>query len=244
LLIPPRKSLSSHAGSLSVAPPRAEWGTSSKQEIGRARASPATGEEGADGGHAAVLPAPWETECAAERRRRSELLRESKAPSSWGDGGDCCSWERIMCDNTTHRVSRLNLFQTYQENLQYCEDECPNLNLTIFSSFRGLQLLNFSGHHACLQNFEGLQGLSKLKYLDLSCNSFQGGGIPGSVGKLVSLEVINLNGNNIGGTLHSTGTETKNIYSFSVDAVNFLLTIRRVQMADFRNLRNLRELHL
>uniref|UniRef100_A0A453AEI3 Leucine-rich repeat-containing N-terminal plant-type domain-containing protein n=1 Tax=Aegilops tauschii subsp. strangulata TaxID=200361 RepID=A0A453AEI3_AEGTS len=210
LLIPPRKSLSSHAGSLSVAPPRAEWGTSSKQEIGRARASPATGEEGADGGHAAVLPAPWETECAAERRRRSELLRESKAPSSWGDGGDCCSWERIMCDNTTHRVSRLNLFQTYQENLQYCEDECPNLNLTIFSSFRGLQLLNFSGHHACLQNFEGLQGLSKLKYLDLSCNSFQGGGIPGSVGKLVSLEVINLNGNNI----------------------------------DFRNLRNLRELHL
>ncbi|XP_044329947.1 receptor-like protein 9b [Triticum aestivum] len=149
---------------------------------------------------------------------RSWLVNaESKAPSSWGDGGDCCSWERIMCDNTTHRVSRLNLFQTYQENLQYCEDECPNLNLTIFSSFRGLQLLNFSGHHACLQNFEGLQGLSKLKYLDLSYNSFQGGGIPGSVGKLVSLEVINLNGNNIGGTLHST---------------------------DFRNLRNLRELHL
>uniref|UniRef100_A0A8R7P9L3 Leucine-rich repeat-containing N-terminal plant-type domain-containing protein n=2 Tax=Triticum urartu TaxID=4572 RepID=A0A8R7P9L3_TRIUA len=149
---------------------------------------------------------------------RSWLVNaESKVPSSWGDGGDCCSWERITCDNTTHRVSHLNLFQIYQENLQYSEDECPNLNLTIFSSFRELQLLNFSGHYACLQNFEGLQGLSKLKYLDLSYNSFQGGGIPGSVGKLVSLEVINLNGNNIGGTLHST---------------------------DFRNLRNLRELHL
>ncbi|KAF7006148.1 hypothetical protein CFC21_021213 [Triticum aestivum] len=149
---------------------------------------------------------------------RSWLVNaESKAPTSWGDGGDCCSWERITCDNTTHRLSHLNLFQTYQENLQYFEDECPNFNLTIFSSFRGLQLLNFSGHHACLQNFEGLQGLSKLKYLDLSYNSFQGGGIPGSVGKLVSLEVINLNGNNIGGTLHST---------------------------DFSNLRNLRELHL
>nr|XP_051228701.1 receptor-like protein 38 [Lolium perenne] len=79
-----------------------------------------------------------------------------------------------------------------------------NMNLTIFSSFPELQLLDFSANFACLQNFDGLQGLSKLKHLNLRNNYFIGS-ILGSVSKLVSLEVINLSRNNMSGSLQNTG---------------------------------------
>ncbi|CAM0907783.1 unnamed protein product [Alopecurus aequalis] len=151
---------------------------------------------------------------------------KSEVPSSWGHGADCCSWEGITCDNSTRRIFRINLPEMYQSIPTYGDDgststesvdvPCWNLNLTIFSSFRELQLLDFSTNFACLQNFDGLQGLSKLKYLNLSDNTFIGP-IPGSIGKLVSLEVLNLSGNNMSGALQNTG---------------------------LKNLRNLRELYL
>ncbi|KAM0850996.1 hypothetical protein ACQ4PT_052706 [Festuca glaucescens] len=138
---------------------------------------------------------------------------KSEVPSSWENGDDCCSWKRIMCDNSTRRILRLDLSQIYQPNASYGSDgstsaeadvPCFNLNMTIFSSFRELQLLDFSGNYACLQNFNGLQGLRKLKYLNLSDNTFIES-IPVSIRKLVSLEVINLRGNNMSGALQNTG---------------------------------------
>ncbi|XP_044460103.1 receptor-like protein 13 [Triticum aestivum] len=137
-------------------------------------------------------------------------------PTSWGGDDDCCSWERVTCNSSTRRISHLDLSQDLTQYSPSMEDEISNLNLKIFSSFRELQLLDFSAQEANLQNFEGLQGLSKLKYLDLSDNQLFGG-IPRSIGRLVSLEAINLNRNNMGGALQNIG---------------------------FQNLRNLRELHL
>ncbi|KAM3392866.1 hypothetical protein ACQJBY_013815 [Aegilops geniculata] len=137
-------------------------------------------------------------------------------PTSWGGDDDCCLWERVTCNSSTRRISHLDLSQDLTQYSPSMEDESSNLNLKIFSSFRELQLLDLSGQEANLQNFEGLQGLSKLKYLDLSDNQLFGG-IPRSIGRLVSLEAINLNGNNMGGALQNIG---------------------------FQNLRNLRELHL
>ncbi|CAM0907776.1 unnamed protein product [Alopecurus aequalis] len=151
---------------------------------------------------------------------------KSEVPSSWGHSADCCSWEGITCDNSTRRIFRINLPEMYRSVCTYGNDgstsieamevPCWNLNLMIFSSFRELQLLDFSRNNACLQNFDGLQGLSKLKYLNLSHNTFIGP-IPGSIGKLVTLEILNLSGNNMSGSLQNTG---------------------------LLNLRNLRELHL
>ncbi|KAF7006137.1 hypothetical protein CFC21_021201 [Triticum aestivum] len=148
------------------------------------------------------------------------MSANSEVPSSWGHGGDCCSWERITCDNTTRRILGLDLSYLYQEipihnsngstSVEPMEVACWNLNLT------KLQLLDFSQNFACLHNFDGLQGLGKLKYLNLSDNSFIGN-IPESLSNLVSLEVINLKGNNMSGALQNIGLE---------------------------NLRNLRELHL
>uniref|UniRef100_A0ACD5YZU0 Uncharacterized protein n=1 Tax=Avena sativa TaxID=4498 RepID=A0ACD5YZU0_AVESA len=148
--------------------------------------------------------------------RSSFISAQSEVPSSWGHGDDCCSWEGITCDNGTRKISRLDLPGIYQLIPTAVGNECWNMNLAIFSSFRELQLLNFSWNFACLQNFEGLQGLSKLKYLDLAENCLLES-IPGSFGKLASLKVINLSGNNMIGDLQDAG---------------------------FENLHNLRELHL
>ncbi|KAM3392861.1 hypothetical protein ACQJBY_013811 [Aegilops geniculata] len=150
------------------------------------------------------------------------MSAKSEVPSSWGHGDDCCPWEGITCDNSTRRILRLDLHHIRIHNsdgstsFEPMEAACWNLNLAIFSSFRELQLLDFSSNSACLQNFDGLQGLSKLKYLDLSYNSFIGD-ISGFVNKMVSLEVINLNRNNMSGVLQNTG---------------------------LNNLQNLRELHM
>uniref|UniRef100_A0A0E0KNJ9 non-specific serine/threonine protein kinase n=1 Tax=Oryza punctata TaxID=4537 RepID=A0A0E0KNJ9_ORYPU len=154
-------------------------------------------------------------ERAALMEIRSSLMSaQSEPPVSWSGRGDCCSWERIRCNNSTRPV------QTTDDGgggtISVSVSACINLNLTILSSFRELQLLDFSSNDACIQNFEGLEGLSKLQYLNLSGNSLSGS-IPGSISKLVSLKVINLDRNNISGAL---------------------------QNKDVINLRNLQELHL
>jgi hypothetical protein len=94
------------------------------------------------------------------------MSAKSEVPSSWGHGDDCCSWERVTCDNSTRRILHLDLSSMYRSIPTYGSDgsvsiepmevPCWNLNLTIFSSFRELQLLDFSGNCACLQNFNGM----------------------------------------------------------------------------------------
>ena len=71
----------------------------------------------------------------------------------------------------------------------------------------------------------GLQGLSKLKYLNLSDNSFIGD-ISGFVNKMVSLEVINLNRNNMSGVLQNTGIVT-NQFDIPYQLVQLIFTSKR-----------------
>ncbi|KAI4995409.1 hypothetical protein ZWY2020_035312 [Hordeum vulgare] len=122
------------------------------------------------------------------------------ALDSWGeDGDDCCSWERVKCNNTTQRVSHLNLisiFQTYSHDHWY-------LNLTVFSALHELEYLDLSNNNPCsLLAMEGLVGLSKLRFLDLS-RTTEGGGFPDILGRIVSLEGLSLYGNYMTGGLSS-----------------------------------------
>ncbi|KAL6651513.1 hypothetical protein ACP70R_010438 [Stipagrostis hirtigluma subsp. patula] len=163
--------------------------------------------------------------CVVEERTalmgiRSSLVEaNSQVPASWGGGDDCCSWEGVICNGNSTRVSDLNLFSIYasQANSTTEGGYSWNLNLVLFSSFHELQLLDLSSNHACIQNFSGLQGLTRLRYLNLSDNSLIGNNVFNSLRKLASLEVINLSGNNMSVTLENTA---------------------------FRNLMNLREVHL
>ncbi|PAN21672.1 hypothetical protein PAHAL_3G482600 [Panicum hallii] len=144
--------------------------------------------------------------CAIEERialmRIRSLLVEanSEVPASWGRSGDCCSWERVRCNNST-RVSGLNLDSVYRND--HIGDPCWNLNLTMFNSFHELQQLDLFQNSACLQNFEGLQGLTKLRYLNLSNNRLIENNILESLGKLASLEVINFEKTGLSGALQN-----------------------------------------
>ncbi|XP_066359976.1 receptor-like protein 15 isoform X2 [Miscanthus floridulus] len=164
--------------------------------------------------------------CAVEERdalmRIRSLLVQANAmdvPPSWGRSEDCCTWERVTCNNST-RVSGLKLDHMSQFVAigTPCLSRLLNLNLTIFGSFRELQLLDLTWNSACLHNFDGLQELTKLRYLNLSGNYLIGDNVVlESVGRLGSLEAINFFGTGLGGAL---------------------------QDIDFRNLKNLRELRL
>lgn len=82
---------------------------------------------------------------------RSRLEGRYSVPASWKQSDDCCSWERVRCNNG-RRVVDLNLSDL---RLKYSTTGggCWNLNLAIFSAFHELQQLDLSYNQACLQSF-------------------------------------------------------------------------------------------
>lgn len=73
--------------------------------------------------------------------------------------------------------------------------------------FNSSSNFDYGSFYSGANDSSGLQGVSKLQYLDPSDKNLIGS-IPGSVSKLVSLEVINLTGTDNGGALNSTCTKT------------------------------------
>ncbi|XBJ05349.1 hypothetical protein VPH35_024151 [Triticum aestivum] len=131
---------------------------------------------------------------------RSSLIRAHSpiALDSWGkDGDDCCSWERVKCNNTTQRVSHLDLSSVY---FTMDVDDRWYLNFTVFSAFHELQYLDLSYNYQCSLSSEGFVGLAKLRYLNLSDTMWEVG-FPEFIGEIVSLEVLTLSGNRMTGGL-------------------------------------------
>ncbi|KAF7011739.1 hypothetical protein CFC21_026017 [Triticum aestivum] len=159
--------------------------------------------------------------CSPEERAvlmdiRSSLRRAHSmfSPDLWGhDDDECCSWETVTCNNSTRRVTHLDLSLVY---LSADAGERWYLNLTVFSAFHELRYLDLSYNFQCSLSFEGLVGLPRLLYLDLSGITL-GGGFLEFIGAFVSMEVLALNGNNITGGIPE---------------------------AAFNNLRNLRQLNM
>ncbi|KAL7608194.1 hypothetical protein Lser_V15G10207 [Lactuca serriola] len=87
--------------------------------------------------------------------------------SSWV-GNDCCRWERIQCDVVTGEVESLNL----RGNKAYSYDD------------QGYQYLVGNEVNSSLAE------LRRLKYLDLSANSFGGSRIPEFIGSLKHLRLM------------------------------------------------------
>ncbi|ESW17956.1 hypothetical protein PHAVU_006G001500 [Phaseolus vulgaris] len=111
--------------------------------------------------------------------------------SSWSNGEDCCAWKGVVCDNTTGRVTRLDLNQQNLEGeislsllqiefLTYLDLSLndftgltlpPILNesLPLHFNSSNLELLDLSFNEDLhLNNLQWLSQLSSLKFLDLS----------------------------------------------------------------------------
>jgi hypothetical protein len=101
-------------------------------------------------------------ERAALLEIRSSLMRARslEVPDSWGeDGDDCCSWDRVKCDNSTQRVSHLDLRSVY---IITDADSHRYLNSTVFSVFHELQHLDLSGSYTFSLTLEGMYVLQIL----------------------------------------------------------------------------------
>jgi hypothetical protein len=97
--------------------------------------------------------------CVAEERIallhiRSSFLdsNSNMLPASWFQSEDCCSWDWIRCSDDSARVSYMNL-----SILRYASAQDWTLDLTMFSPFHELQLLDLSYNSANLQNPDGMQ---------------------------------------------------------------------------------------
>ncbi|KAJ1687969.1 hypothetical protein LUZ63_019359 [Rhynchospora breviuscula] len=92
--------------------------------------------------------------------------------SSW-EGHDCCSWRGITCGNETGYVIKLDLRNTYSNNLVFVRHSRPDYRYALGGEIRSSMLL-----------------LQSLNYLDLSGNSFNK--IPEFIGSLKELRYLNL----------------------------------------------------
>ncbi|QHO07763.1 hypothetical protein HN51_066454 [Arachis hypogaea] len=98
-----------------------------------------------------------------EREALLALNAQFHMPLSWVDGTDCCQWERVDCNSTTRRVTKLDLsvvaFKYWHPNYTH---------FLVFEDLKSLKL-GSNGITYCLQN-EGMR-LNNLEVLDLGDNS-------------------------------------------------------------------------
>ncbi|KAF9617078.1 hypothetical protein IFM89_033183 [Coptis chinensis] len=183
--------------------------------------------------------------------------------STWIDdkGSDCCAWDRVECDKTTHRVINLCLgCFTYMRLSGNPNDYELFLNASLFLPFEELQELDLSenGFGGWEKN-EGPQKLSKLRKLeslDLSYNNF-GNNILPPFGALTSLNLcyslridlwnmsklkyLDLSLNNFSGIIPPSIWSLKSLEEFAIQHNNFkgsisglceLKNLRRVSLAN------------
>ncbi|KAL6844064.1 hypothetical protein ACP4OV_025737 [Aristida adscensionis] len=129
----------------------------------------------------------YEERIAIMRIRSSLVEANSEVPASWRRSDDCCSWEGVRCNENNTRVSELYLFNIYQSHRNESHGNETSVSVAVAED------------DGC-----SLQGLTKLRYLNLSQNSLIGKNIFRSLSKLASLEVINLYESNITDTLQNT----------------------------------------
>ncbi|XP_022760831.1 LRR receptor-like serine/threonine-protein kinase GSO1 [Durio zibethinus] len=105
---------------------------------------------------------------------KRDLIDSSKRLGSWApDHEDCCSWDGVVCDNSTGHVLDLYL------GLPPLDDT------TDFESYYRSKLKGKIN--------PSLSNLKYLRYLDLSSNAFEGL-LPYQLGNLSNLEYLNLGG--------------------------------------------------
>ncbi|KAJ0669691.1 putative non-specific serine/threonine protein kinase [Helianthus annuus] len=116
--------------------------------------------------------------------------------STWGVGNDCCSWERVGCDDVTGRVVSLHLCSS-----SVTEDSVDeNSYWRVYDDYPTYYYLVGDEMNSCLTE------LVNLEHLDLSGNYFLGSQIPDFIGSFKQLKYLNLSGAGFTGNIpHQIG---------------------------------------
>lgn len=131
---------------------------------------------------------------AGIRHDRSDRLK------TW-IGNGCCSWDGIVCDNTTRRVTELNLpgfYTRYGAPYQTTMEGNLSPSITLLSHLEVIDLGELHFLNGKIPPFIG--NLSKLRKLYLYENDLSGP-IPESISKLSNLEHLFLQVNSFSGSL-------------------------------------------
>ncbi|XP_028779702.1 receptor like protein 21-like [Neltuma alba] len=170
--------------------------------------------------------------CLKEEREALLKLKEAfnypngSSLPSWNNqtfSADCCTWEAVECDNSTHRVISLHLKNTRPYELGHIK---WSLNASSFLPFIQLQELYLKGNYLSglfgdirLVNLEVLDleenMLTEFPYFDLYHSrhlkelalgsNFLEGSIPESIMSLTSITALTLGENNLTGSLPQQG---------------------------------------
>ncbi|KAE8675374.1 putative Disease resistance family protein / LRR family protein [Hibiscus syriacus] len=166
-----------------------------------------------------------ESERQALMRFKQDLTDASDLLASWSsNGGNCCDWTGIVCDNVTGRVVELRL-----GNLHNPRDD------TAFPG-KPFERSRLSG------KVDSLLGLKHLRYVDLSGNNF-GVRIPGFLGSLHNLRYLNLSNAGFEGSIPAQLGNLTNVQYLDLhDTLSDYLYAENLQW--LTNLSNLKHLDL
>nr|KAJ0227914.1 hypothetical protein LSAT_V11C100013990 [Lactuca sativa] len=130
----------------------------------------------------------------------------------YGNGSECCDWERVKCNTTTGHVTELSLCNVNEisnQHVSYGFRGYWPLNVSLFLHFEELTSLNLSNNYldgAIMKTELGkLKSLKKLEILDLSRNFDIDNGIIPSLGALTSLKILDLSTTDLGGYFPTNG---------------------------------------
>ncbi|KAM3693411.1 hypothetical protein ACJW31_08G164700 [Castanea mollissima] len=207
---------------------------------------------------------------------KSSLIKTTSSPSleiplfeleSWNSSSDCCNWKRVICSTRFHPRTVIALYLDSLVSMQSTEPiVVTSTILTPLFRIRSLMLLDMTGNqiqgelpgdnvanlsklvYLDLKNniFNGsissqLFHLRYLQYLDLSINSFHGILI-GEVGSLQNLRVLNLEGNSLVGNIPKeigNMTKLRQLYlrnnSFFGEIPSSFLYLKELEVLDLRD---------